>query len=67
MYVDQQGYCAICSTKFDDKKLNYIDHCHTTGKVRGLLCLSCNIVLGHIGDSVDIALKIIKYLTENKS
>ncbi len=38
--------CAICKKLFEDKMPN-IDHCHKTGKVRGLLCGECNISLGH--------------------
>jgi len=46
----QNGECAICSKKqsrpFD------VDHCHSTGKVRGLLCTNCNRMLGHAHDDV---------------
>lgn len=38
-----------------DTKRCHIDHCHDTGFVRGLLCPSCNIALGHLGDSVEEA------------
>ncbi len=48
MFKAQAGCCAICKKKqarsFD------VDHCHTTGKVRGLLCTSCNRMLGHAHD-----------------
>lgn len=51
--------CAICDKK---KKRLYVDHCHVTGKVRGLLCPKCNITLGAMGDTYDSALKYIRYL-----
>lgn len=39
-----------------------VDHCHTTGQVRGLLCGGCNSALGHFGDSVEVMLSAIRYL-----
>lgn len=46
----QHGGCAICGTKEIDKakrrKYFCVDHCHKSGKVRGLLCVSCNVLLG---------------------
>lgn len=42
----QEGKCAICDEKFE-KNAAQIDHCHETGKLRGILCLSCNTGLGH--------------------
>ncbi|UVK59097.1 endonuclease VII [Streptomyces phage JPandJE] len=44
MYFEQDGKCLICS----DREAVAVDHCHKTGKVRGLLCLGCNTFLGHI-------------------
>lgn len=42
----QRGKCAICGKEFDFKNKNkdtiHIDHCHTTGQLRGLLCGGCN-------------------------
>lgn len=40
----QGGRCLLCRS---DKSL-VIDHCHTTGRVRGLLCMPCNTTLGHV-------------------
>lgn len=41
------GRCEICKQPFVRKNEPYVDHCHATGKVRGLLCCHCNFVLGH--------------------
>jgi hypothetical protein len=55
MYVGQNGVCAICrqpereTLKGQLKRLS-IDHCHQTGIVRGLLCGSCNAMLGRASD-----------------
>lgn len=43
MYDDQEGCCAICFEPF--VKRPHVDHCHDTGKVRGLLCFQCNVKL----------------------
>lgn len=42
----------------------YIDHCHKTGKIRGLLCHSCNLALGHIQDKVEKLEGLINYLND---
>ena len=59
MYEEQGGHCKICGAK---KKLLYIDHCHKTGKVRGLLCNHCNTGLGLLKDNVENLRSAIAYL-----
>lgn len=60
----QGGKCKICGK--DEKEEYYgtlhVDHCHTTGKVRGLLCKGCNHGLGNFMDSVELMKKGIDYL-----
>ena len=58
----QKGCCAICQNSLEEPN---IDHCHTTGKVRGLLCGSCNKMLGHAKDNTDILACAIQYLEES--
>lgn len=61
-----QGYsCAICGERPPKRKLA-IDHCHRSGKVRGLLCSNCNSALGLLRDSYQIAASAAKYLKRNK-
>ena len=68
--LKSQGYCcAICSIHFDNKSHKtkpFIDHCHATGKVRGLLCNNCNFSLGGFKDNEDNLLAAIQYLRKNK-
>jgi len=65
MFVYQEGACAICGTPPPiDRKLA-VDHDHLTGKVRGLLCQKCNVVLGGANDSIEILTKAIKYLKDS--
>jgi len=42
-----------------------VDHCHSTGKVRGLLCSNCNRGIGMLQERVDILQNAIDYLKEN--
>lgn len=60
LVAKQNGVCAICN-KSDGKKL-HIDHNHTSNKVRGLLCGSCNRGLGMFKDNIYTMEKAIKYL-----
>lgn len=57
MYVAQKGKCLLCEQGFD---MLYVDHCHTTGIVRGLLCNQCNIDLG--GYERIITRNVVAYL-----
>ena len=56
----QNGCCAICETPFVESK-PYVDHDHSTGIVRSLLCSRCNIFVGFIERSPDILTKILHY------
>lgn len=63
----QKGCCAICGCSLvnpNSKQTYSIDHCHSTGKVRGLLCIKCNAVLEY---SVKHINTIKKYLEENNT
>jgi hypothetical protein len=59
MVDEQDNLCAICSDPMDPP---YVDHCHDTLKVRGLLCHNCNTVLGHAKDNPTILINAAKYL-----
>ncbi len=65
--VLQNNKCAICNSTSSGKKNNkyfVVDHCHTTGKIRGLLCHGCNVGMGHLQDDVELLEKAIAYLGE---
>lgn len=67
MLSGQDGRCAICGsreTKSQHKYL-YVDHCHKTGKVRGLLCYHCNSTLGYMRDNPETLRSAIAYLEQN--
>lgn len=63
MFEQQGGVCAICGNP-PGKKMLAVDHCHTTGKIQGLLCSLCNIGLGHFKDSTFRLTSAIKYLEQ---
>lgn len=62
----QSGCCAICSRSLvrEWQKPNTVaaDHCHRTGKTRGLLCATCNRALGSFGDDVHKLRRAVSYL-----
>lgn len=68
MYEDQNKTCPICEKKFElgGRKGLYVDHCHTTNNVRGLLCTNCNSGIGKLGEDIRIFENAIKYLNRTK-
>ena len=64
MLVEQDYKCKICSCKSTDLdgRALAVDHCRTTGEVRGLLCHKCNLGIGNFLDSTQRLENAIKYL-----
>lgn len=66
----QDGRCALCDekprmpkrTKYDQWTAFHVDHCHRTGRVRGLLCARCNASLGWVEANPLILQRVEKYL-----
>lgn len=77
LFEKQKGCCAICDkpliSRLDDSRIAKtrqpeiarVDHCHVSGKVRGLLCLHCNTGIGHLKDSEILLLSAVRYLHES--
>jgi hypothetical protein len=61
MMLSQMNRCKICN---DDSKKLYVDHCHSSGRVRALLCHNCNAGIGHFRERKDIFENAIKYIEE---
>jgi len=58
----QGGQCKICGSKEWKGPAPYVDHDHTTGRVRGILCHNCNVALGLVMENVETLKKMIEYL-----
>ncbi len=61
LFASQNAQCAICDKEITFVK-SHLDHCHTTGKVRGFLCQWCNYILGNAKDDLKILQRAIEYL-----
>jgi hypothetical protein len=66
MVAAQNNKCAICGLDGKDNRYGKlsVDHCHSTRKIRGLLCNSCNHMIGKAKDNADILSKAAAYLRE---
>jgi len=65
--ISQENKCFTCGKYFnhDGKKTNFgIDHCHSTGRVRGLLCFHCNSAIGMVRENLTTLENMIRYLKE---
>ena len=71
-FMDNHNHvCSICGISEEEARAQnkqtkhyglYIDHCHNSGHLRGLLCHNCNLIIGHAKDSIKTLQKAIKYL-----
>lgn len=61
MISSQMGICVICPSA----PAAHVDHCHETGRVRGVLCFNCNSAIGKLGDDPDTLRRAIAYLEGN--
>ena len=62
---EQNGQCAICGSETSGHKNQprlLVDHCHRTGKIRGLLCDKCNRGMGQFDDNPELLILAIEYL-----
>lgn len=71
MKVKSAGKCEVCenppSGRGTSGKSLHIDHCHSTGKIRGMLCARCNLTLGRFGDDSNLLRKLAEYLERSRS
>jgi hypothetical protein len=64
-WFERAGHaCAICGSTPKTSKHLHLDHCHATGRIRGVLCRGCNTALGHAKDCPKILAKLAAYLLE---
>lgn len=67
MLAIQDGKCAICSRPQSESRMLDVDHDHATNEVRGLLCSTCNRLIGYAADSVPRLQAAVDYLSSRKS
>jgi hypothetical protein len=68
LLVQQDGKCAICKSphsKVTGRNF-HVDHCHTTGNIRGILCHHCNTALGAFNDDINMLTEALYYLISTK-
>jgi hypothetical protein len=58
MIESQKGLCVICLSA----PAAHVDHCHKTGRVRGVLCFNCNSAIGKLGDDPEVVRRAAAYL-----
>lgn len=73
LFEEQKGVCGVCKkpeSSVDSRQQVVrrlaVDHCHSTGKVRGLLCQACNTTLGKVEERADILLAMVEYLRKHQ-
>lgn len=65
MLKNQDNKCPICKSEFVNRKNTHVDHNHTTGKVRELLCSRCNTTLGMLEENVETLKNMILYIEKH--
>lgn len=65
IYHKQGGLCDICLVPIEMGPGAHLDHCHTTGKIRGFLCQDCNFGLGRFEDNPNRLRQAITYLARH--
>lgn len=71
LFKQQKNKCGICKLVFGSPKATkgtkpHIDHCHTTGRVRGILCGRCNVLIGMALENPKILAAAAKYVGKHK-
>lgn len=62
MIQSQEGRCMICKESFISEKTTHVDHDHKTGKIRDILCDTCNNGIGKFKDNIELMQNAINYL-----
>lgn len=64
MLSSQHNQCSICQSPID-LRTGQVDHDHATGRIRDLLCWSCNVGLGKFDDNFELLQKAAQYLLDH--
>lgn len=69
MFVAQGSCCAneLCKASYSNNKKGWhLDHCHSTRKIRGILCSNCNVALGHAQDDEKRLIGLSMYVLKHR-
>jgi hypothetical protein len=66
LITEQGGKCDICNTEFNRATPAVLDHCHTSGSIRGVLCHSCNLGIAKLKEDWVILKSAISYLKKHR-
>ena len=66
LFAKQGGRCACCGAPEPGGTGWQVDHCHDSNELRGILCHSCNVGIGHLGDNVDGVWQAMLYLVKHE-
>jgi hypothetical protein len=67
LFQEQQGLCAICGSPENGRYVHLsMDHCHDTGRIRGLLCNNCNRGIGLLKDNPELLRKAASYVEQHR-
>lgn len=70
LLAEQGGKCAICGSTESNSSITeflFVDHCHDTGTIRGLLCHKCNAGIGYLGDDEDVYYSALSYIAKSRT
>lgn len=65
LIISTGNICSLCNNEFINNKY-CVDHCHSTGKIRGIICDRCNKALGLVKDSKTTLMNMLNYLESNE-
>lgn len=67
LWEEQSGRCAICTGELSRGTGRYaVDHCHTSGRIRGLLCSPCNTAIGLLREDPSVFAAALTYLEQHR-
>lgn len=66
MVDEQESRCAICEAHVEYAPSLAVDHCHNSGRVRGLLCRKCNTAIGQLNDDPGLLRKAAEYIERHR-
>lgn len=64
LWIKQGEACALCVKPVPEERHRHVDHCHESGRIRGILCAGCNKALGVLGDTPESLMRAYEYVAK---